>query len=155
MRGSIFSILHKEPQFVAFHSCFSFCNLKNFLLHFYDLKKFPASFFMILKFPASVFTVSKIPCLSIYDLNNLLLNYFSCFSLSAGRWVWSLQVLGGASSISTQLEARQTDHAFRERVVGVARREVARQQMMLDQTKLSMEGVGLCCPIGGLCSPIH
>jgi hypothetical protein len=56
------------------------------------------------------------------------------------RWVWTLQVLGGAHSVSTQLQARQTDHAFRERVVGVARREVARQQMMLDQAKLSMEG---------------
>ena len=71
--------------------------------------------------------------------------------------MWTLQVLGGAHSVSTQLQARQTDHAFRERVVGVARREVARQQMMLDQAKLSMEGVcsDLCCPIRGLRSPIH
>ena len=77
---------------------------------------------------------------------------------SSIRWAWTLQVLGGAHSVSTQLQARQTDHAFRERVVGVARREVARQQMMLDQAKLSMEGVCskvLCCSIRGLRSPIH
>ena len=82
----------------------------------------------------------------------MLLNFRSSI-----RWVWTLQVLGGAHSVSTQLQARQTDHAFRERVVGVARREVARQQMMLDQAKLSMEGVcsDFFGPIHGLRNPIH
>ena len=59
------------------------------------------------------------------------------------RQEWSLQALGGAHSLSTQRQCQQVEQAFRDRVMGVAKKAVAKQ-MSHDLAKMNIEGVSTC-----------
>lgn len=52
-------------------------------------------------------------------------------------------MVGGAHSLSTQLQCQQVEEVFAERVVGVARKEVAKK-LSHDQAKVAFEGVSTC-----------